>query len=101
MGYEIRNGKSAFYLTVRTPSGFQRHYFGMGPAAALAAEQVAERKAERHRHQKEVECRITTLLTSVQRVVDADRQLERYLHAELVARGYHKHKRSEWRRRRE
>ena len=101
MAYEVRNGKACFYLTLRDGGRFKRQYFGAGPAGAIAAQQVAERKARREQQRQQTRQRIATLQASVQCVVAVEQQLDRYLFATLVAGGFHKHKRSKWRRRRE
>jgi len=78
-----------------------REYIGIGPVAELIAEQDAaerrERAAERGRLQQER----ARLVPLEQMTAELDQIAERLAQVALIAHGYRRHHRHEWRKRRD
>jgi len=96
MAWETRNGGGRYYTRSKRVGGrVVREYVGTGPAAELAAEADAARRAQReqerrawNRAKKEIEASEDAL----ERLREAVRGL-------LVDGGFYRHNRGEWRRR--
>jgi hypothetical protein len=100
--WERRQRGGPYYTRSRKVAGrVVREYVGTGPLAELAAEIDAEGRLQRERQRqlwREERERIGTLENPVEDLCDASEILAQ---ATLVAAGYRRHKRGEWRKRRE
>jgi hypothetical protein len=105
MGLEKRGGRSYYYTAERVGGRVVKHYIGSGRVAAIAAqltatwraERTAERDAERaadRRARKEL-ADLDAALAPLDELADL------LARAALLAAGFHRHHRGEWRRRRE
>jgi hypothetical protein len=101
MGWEKRARGGLYYTRSRKINGrVVREYVGTGPLATLAAEMDA---LDRQRRQEEaeawrVECEcMEALETPIEELCEATEVLAQ---AALLAAGYHRHNRGEWRKRR-
>jgi hypothetical protein len=101
MSWEVRDGCRRYYYRSRKVAGkVRRQYFGTGPIAQLAAAEDEQRRTERQAHRRLV-------CEQQQRLGAAETEaLELHDHADLIARaallagGFHRHARGEWRGRR-
>jgi len=99
MSYEARGPYHYYYRARKVGGRVVKEYVGHGPAAvAMAAQDEATRVDRR----AAAEARRTrqSQLNDLDRVTDAaGASIETLLNASLVAAGYHRHHRGEWRRR--
>src|SRR5690348_12778986 len=99
MAWEGRHGRGRYYTrTAREGGKVRRKYIGIGPAAELAAAfddwQRAERMAEAEARRAE-----QARWQEAQRALAAAAMITDLLvQAALLAAGYHRHERGEWRR---
>ena len=108
MGWEVRHGRRYLYRSRRVNGKSVKQYlaaddrFGFGKLAALELAVAQEKAADRRRAEREADAveraRVDGLLT-VTAAANAD--LRAAAEAVLVALGYRKHNRGEWRMRRE
>ncbi|MCE5216057.1 hypothetical protein LLH03_03395 [bacterium] len=102
MGWETRNGKGSYYTRSRRVKGkVVREYVGTGEAAQVAAVNDARDRAKRLENARAFEAARARF-----EVVEAMTQVfsavcDTVAQAALVAAGYHRHNRGEWRRRRD
>lgn len=102
MGWETRNGRGRYYTRSRKVNGrVVREYVGNGVSAELYARLDA---LDRERRAEETEARRLDWERSRERESQLDALCiltDLLVARSLQAAGYHKHKRGEWRRRRE
>jgi len=96
MAWEARNGSGRYFTRSKRVGGrVVREYIGTGPAAELAAEADAARRAQREQEQR--------AWNRTKREIEASEDaLERFREAVsglLVNAGFYRHHRGEWRRR--
>jgi hypothetical protein len=91
MAYERRGSRQYYYQSVRVPGGVRKRYFGGGSAGAAAAEQAARESRRRQQRRIEREQRIAALREHMADIAAADRELEAWLHALLIAAGNYYH----------
>jgi hypothetical protein len=99
MGWKFRGNRAYYYRQHREGRRVVSEYIGAGMLAELTAAQVADHQAERmlarlrlaqqRREHAEMEAQLEQI----------SELIEEHIAAELIAAGYHQHKR-EWRRRR-
>ncbi len=99
MGYETRHGKKYYYRSVREGGRVRKRYIGAGPAGAVAAEQLAKVQAQRTQERLAMLQRMDRLRADLEQLRTVDEQIEDHIHALLVAGGFRRHHRGEWRRR--
>ena len=101
MAWEARQRGGRYYTrSVKRNGRVSREYVGCGPAAELIAQMEAlerERRDEERRAAREAEERRCALEAPVRQLCEA---AELWAQVALVAAGYHRHDRGEWRRRR-
>ena len=101
MGWETRKGRGRYYTRSRKVNGrVVREYVGTGASAALIAECDAVERAERARvraTEAATQRELADLRALTAPLEAAGEGLER---AALVAAGYRRHHRGEWRKRR-
>ena len=98
MGWETRNGTGHYYTRSRRDGGRMVHeYLGTGAYGEYWAAADAEARAERAE-------RVAAERAEVEEVVKLDKQVAAYAmivkaaaHEALVAAGYKRHQRGEWR----
>ena len=101
MAWETRRGRRYYYRATKVGGRVVKEYVGACLLAELAAARDDEARAERATA-AEVRRSERDRLTAVDATVAAaDRTIESLLRALLVASGYHRHHRGEWRRRRD
>ena len=99
MSYEARGSHRYYYRARKVDGRVVKEYVGHGPAAEVMAAQDEASRVER-RAAAEVRRTRQSQLTDLDRVTDATgASIETLLRASLVAAGYHRHHRGEWRRR--
>lgn len=100
MALEYRAGRPYYYRHVRDGEKIRKEYVGSGIVAELASEadRIAQEQAaaEKDRSRRDLEL----LEALIVPVLELNQAAEVLVRAELVASGYHRHKR-EWRRMRE
>jgi hypothetical protein len=90
-----------YYYSARKVRGrVVREYFGRGEIAELMAEWDALHGEERRQAAAASRTRMAELDDLEAAVATADRALEVAAHAALMAAGYRRHKRGEWRKKR-
>jgi hypothetical protein len=101
MGWKIINGRSYYYRTVREGGQIRSEYVGASGTASLIAQLDAiDREAkEAERHERKLER--AQAETEDRELADWCESIETLARAALVAAGYHRHHRGEWRKRRE
>ena len=101
MAWEKRERGGTYYTRSRKVNGkVVREYLGTGPLAELAAQMDALKRCQRQEEARALreECkRIEALETSLEELCEAAEVLTR---ATLLAAGYRRHNRGEWRRKR-
>jgi hypothetical protein len=100
MPWEQRGRKRVYYQAKKVAGRVVKKYCGSGERAELAALQDAERRAEREnsaRAWRAEQARIARADAAVERLTVAVQSLVR---AHLLLRGYKRHARGHWRRRR-
>ena len=101
MGWRQRGNKRYFYRMRRNGRRVTYEYLGSGPAAARAAEEIADRKTLVRQRAAELNALresaepVTSIATQV------NREVRLLIDAALLSAGFHQHKRSEWRQRRD
>lgn len=101
MGWERRGGRSYYYAAERVGGRVVKRYVGAGRVAELAARldlinrQQREDDAESARRLRDELAAVDAVLAPLDELADV------LARAALVAAGYHRHHRGEWRRRRE
>jgi hypothetical protein len=100
MAWELRNGQSYYYRSVRLGTRVTKEYVGSGYAGTLAeARDVGERRARAaERERAAADREQLAALESATREVESRSEL--LLAALLMTAGYRHHDRGEWRRRR-
>ena len=100
--WERRDRGGLYYTRSRKVNGWVvREYVGTGPLAELTAELDAEERRRREEEQarrREERERLDALVAPVEELCEAAEVIAR---AALIASGYHRHNRGEWRKRRE
>lgn len=102
LAWESRRGKGRYYTrSRRVGPRVVREYVGTGPAAEDAAARDAERRAERltqldQRHAGEIQYQ-----AAIAPLLGFCRLTDQLLAAALAERGYHRHARGAWRRKRD
>ena len=100
--WERRERGTLYYTRSRKVNGeLVREYIGsglLGQFAAMEDERQREEKRQRAAIEKEERERLEEVLAPVQ---ELDEVTEVLAHSVLLAGGYHRHKRGEWRKRRE
>ena len=101
MAWETRRGRGRYYTRSRKANGgVVREYFGVGEFAALIAECDAAERAERAR-KRAAEAATERELADLRALTEPlDSAGEGLARAALVAAGYRRHHRGEWRKRR-
>jgi hypothetical protein len=101
VGWETRRGKHRYYTrSIRVGGRVVREYVGTGPAAEAAAAHDARRRADglaRRARQRAAEARYRAAIAPL---VALCRLTDRLLAAALADRGFHRHDRGVWRRKR-
>jgi hypothetical protein len=100
VGWEQRGGQRYYYRSRRVGGRVVKEYHGDGLRALLAIEQDEAERAERAERRAVLAdelARIVALETPLTAFCEAAEVLAR---SALLARGYHRHDRGEWRRRR-
>ena len=100
MAWETRNGRGRYYTRSRRVNGrVVRQYIGAGIAGELAAQEDAERRAEREKRRSAWMSQKREL-EAIEGLVDQHRKVLMALTgATLLHAGFHRHRRGEWRRR--
>ena len=100
MGWEERGGRRYYYRARKVGGRVVKEYVGSGPMAELVASQDAAARAERAavaarlRAERERVAPAEADLAAIEEVAEALARVS------LVAAGYRRHKRGEWRKRR-
>ena len=97
MAWEARGGCRFYYRVVRDDGRVRRLYLGNGPVAELAARDAELRRAERQARARS-QARLEAAEAASRELAELADLLVR---AALVAAGYHRHDRGNWRKRRE
>lgn len=102
MAFEERGGRLYYYRSRRASDGrVVKEYVGVGLAAELAAD-ADEAARRRERLRREAEKAERERLDALEKPTeDLCEAVEVLASAALLAAGYHRHKRGEWRKRRE
>ena len=101
MAWENRKGVGRYYTRSERVGGrVVRHYIGTGPVAEFAAREDEQRRREREARSAAQRAEREAWEDVEERASDAYRKLGTLIQADLVARGFHQHRRGEWRRRR-
>ena len=97
MAWETRGGGRYYYKVSRDDGRVRRLYLGTGPVAELAVRDAELRRAERQARARS-QARLEAAEAASQELAELADLLVR---AALVAAGYHRHDRGNWRKRRE
>jgi hypothetical protein len=100
MGWKKRGNHSYYYRQRREGGRLVSEYIGAGLLAELTAAQVADHREERMRARLRLAQQRREHAEMEEQIEQISELIEEHLAAELVAAGYHRHKR-EWRRRRQ
>jgi hypothetical protein len=101
MGWEMRGTNGPYYTRSRRVSGrVVREYIGRGPVADLAASLDTERRAERSARAEQWAAEQARVEADDEAVIGLCNLAQALLGEALVAAGYHRHDRGQWRRRR-
>ena len=100
MGLVIRNGRSYLYRRVRKGGKVTSEYAGSGDFATLAGRLEALEREERRRELAEERNERDRLEAEDSPVAEMFHRVEIIARAAREAAGYHRHRRSEWRKRR-
>lgn len=99
MSYEMRGSHRYYYRARKVDGRVVKEYVGHGPGAEATAAQDAAARDDRLAAAEYRRVR-RSQLNDLDRVADvAGASIETLLRASLVAAGYHRHHRGEWRRR--
>jgi hypothetical protein len=101
MGLERRGGRSYYYTAERVGGRVVKCYIGSGRVAAIAAQFDAIRRQERDAEQAAVRRARDELAALDAAVTPLDELADLLARAAMLAAGFHRHHRGEWRRRRE
>lgn len=99
MGWEQHFKQRYFYVSRRVNGQPRREYFGRGPVAARAAEEMAERNRERALELRRIRSDQQLLQEALLLTDQLYAKTELLFTAEMTAAGYHRHDRSKWRKR--
>ena len=101
MGWETRRGKRYYYQASRVDGRVVKRYVGKGDVAALLG-QMNDLDAQRRQVEAESERAERAALDALHRELgDACDLVDQLTRAVLLAAGYHRHDRGEWRKRRD
>ncbi|MEN6371848.1 MAG: hypothetical protein ABFD64_07515 [Armatimonadota bacterium] len=101
MAWELRNGCGPYYTrSIRRGRQVIRQYVGKGLLGEQAAQADVEMRLERDAKQQEETESLALLKSSEGMVIDLYDAVETITRAQLLQAGYHRHNRSEWRKRR-
>jgi hypothetical protein len=99
MGWRKQHRQQYFYRKVRQEGRVKSLYLGRGPAAHLAAEEIAEAK-ERRLAQREALRSLQELLEPMRgQLREFAGQVRLMVAAQFLLNGFYQHHRSEWRKR--
>ena len=101
MAWESRGGKRYYYRGRRINGRVTKIYLGSGAIAQQAAEKDAAEKTKRAKEAAELSALQASLIEPDQITTESKAGIKLLLEAELMAMGYHQHKRGEWRLRRD
>lgn len=102
MGWESRKGRGRYYTrSVKVSGCVRREYVGGGPAGELAAARDEGERRRRKLERQELRARTAQLVAVEQPLAALCDLAETLARVELVAAGYRRHDRGDWRRRRE
>lgn len=101
MAWETRNGRGRYYTrSVKEGGRVRREYVGCGPAAELAALLDAREREEREQARDERRAEQEQWDAAERPLVELCELTDALARAALLAAGYRRHDRGEWRRRR-
>src|SRR5947209_19399258 len=100
MGWEQRNGREFYYQSVRIDGRATKRYLGAGQAAKTAADDVAQRRADRQAAAERVRAEQDRAVTVDQPLADLCQLTDLLLTAALTGAGYHRRDRGPWRKKR-
>lgn len=99
--YVTRYGKKLMYLSRRVNGKPRKIYLGTGPLAELAALELEARRSERKAKAEERAARKARPLAAEHSLDSLCAGLELFTTASLLAEGFHRQDRHDWRKRRE
>jgi hypothetical protein len=101
MPWESRNGRGRYYTqSYREGNRVRRRYIGQGPYAAQIAQADAFQKRRLNDAKLELREAENQIRQVESRMKDFHDSVELLSRASLIAAGYHRHDRGEWRKRR-
>jgi hypothetical protein len=101
MGWESRRGQGRYYTRSRKVDGrVVREYIGTGLVGELAALVDAEDRAQRRAERERLEMAMSTLAAPDAALAELSRVSDALATMHLLAAGYRRHHRGEWRKRR-
>lgn len=99
MPWRRHAGRAYFYRAVRVGSQPRALYVGTGPAAELAAAEIAHRQAERVAHREALAESERAYASAVAPLLQLESECDALLQDSMTAAGYHRYKHSPWRKR--
>ena len=100
MAWSVRNGRRYYYRSIRSGGRVQNIYMGTGPVAEQAANKDLQRRIEQGRAKAAERAEQECFRAHEAPLVEACRQTDLLIRAALLASGYHRHHRGEWRKKR-
>lgn len=100
MSLENRNGKLYYYRARKVAGRVMKEYLGAGSLATLAAEWDAEEREQREAKAEKRRNERQRLQALDEQIAEIGECCEALAQAVLLANGYHRHHRGEWRKKR-
>ena len=101
MAWEVRDGRRYYYRLRKVGGRVRREYVGRGPIALLAAELDRQGRAERQARRQLIRAEQERLMAADGPADELDEKADLLVRAALLATGFHRHDRGEWRRRKD
>lgn len=101
MAWETRTrGGRYFTISKRAGGRISRHYVGIGPAAESVAAEVEAARKQRAQEAAAWQAKVGEIRAKENTLVEFCQLTDQLAAALLIASGYHRHHRGEWRRKR-